>query len=167
LVPYTAESLVALVNGVEQFREAFGLPAAAGLREFLVSDDVAPEYIGMLSRATGTDPWVFGFAVVDVRLNQVVGTAGFKGPPDAGGRVEIAYGIVPEFRGRGYATTAAGKLVDFARGDLSVKLICAHTLPENNASTRVLAKNGFAYSGQVDDPDDGTVWRWELPVHGE
>ena len=37
----------------------------------------------------------------------------------------------------------------------------AHTLPTPNASTRVLAKCCFQYIGEVIDPEDGLVWRWE------
>ncbi len=44
---------------------------------------------------------------------------------------------------------------DFESGRL------AHTCPEPNASTRVLTKCGFRRVGEVMDPDDGLVWRWE------
>jgi hypothetical protein len=37
----------------------------------------------------------------------------------------------------------------------------AHTLPEENASTRALRRNGFLFAGEVMDPEDGLVWRWE------
>jgi RimJ/RimL family protein N-acetyltransferase len=40
-------------------------------------------------------------------------------------------------------------------------LIRAHTLPEMNASCRVLEKAGFKRLGEVIDPEDGLVWRWE------
>src|SRR6266702_2366495 len=42
-----------------------------------------------------------------------------------------------------------------------VRLVRAHTLPEENASTRVLLKCGFRHLGTVVDPEDGPVWRWE------
>lgn len=93
--------------------------------------------------------------------NEVVGSAGFKGPPDADGVVEIAYGVAPSREGRGYATEAAGALVRFATADERVQLVRAHTLPEENASTRVLRKCGFVHIGEVIDPEDGLVWRWE------
>jgi RimJ/RimL family protein N-acetyltransferase len=76
--------------------------------------------------------------------------------------VEIAYGIVPSFERRGYATEAAMALVRFATDMGDVTLIRAHTLPEENASTHVLAKCGFRHTEDVIDPDDGPVWRWEL-----
>jgi hypothetical protein len=38
--------------------------------------------------------------------------------------------------------------------------VIAHTLPENNASNGALRAEGFGFSGQVLDPEDGPVWRW-------
>jgi RimJ/RimL family protein N-acetyltransferase len=40
--------------------------------------------------------------------------------------------------------------------------IVAQTLPEVNASTRVLQKLGFVHRGTVAHPKDGPVWKWEL-----
>jgi RimJ/RimL family protein N-acetyltransferase len=91
----------------------------------------------------------------------VIGSCGFKAPPDPEGVVEIAYGIDPAYRARGYATQAAKALADFAFGSGLVRLVRAHTLPSNAASARVLAKCGFERVGLVEDPEDGTVWRWE------
>lgn len=73
--------------------------------------------------------------------------------------VEIAFGIVPVFQGKGYATEATGGLVEFAFGEGRVCLARAYTLPTPNASTRVLAKCGFKHIGEVVDPEDGLVWR--------
>ena len=80
-----------------------------------------------LQSATGADPWKYGFAVVESERGLVIGNAGFTGPPDLEGRVEIAYGIVREHQGRGYATEAAGALVAYARADNRTRTICAHT----------------------------------------
>src|SRR5215204_4694476 len=99
--------------------------------------------------------------VVDREGRSVIGTAGFKGPPDTLGVVEIAYGIVPSQEGRGFATEAAGALVAFAFASEHVQLVRAHTLPMSNASTRVLEKCGFGHMGSVIDSEDGPVWRWE------
>jgi [ribosomal protein S5]-alanine N-acetyltransferase len=90
-----------------------------------------------------------------------IGKCGFKGPPAADGVVEIAYGVDPDQQGKGYATEAAEALVIYAFGDSRVRTVRAHTLPEGNASTRVLTKCGFRYIGEVIDPEDGLVWRWE------
>ncbi len=75
--------------------------------------------------------------------------------------VEIAYGIAPEHQGRGYATEAAEALVTYALASGEVRIVRAHTLPELNASGRVLVKCGFRYVGEVIDPEDGLVRRFE------
>jgi RimJ/RimL family protein N-acetyltransferase len=161
LTPWSPQQLVALIERPEHFEELTGLPAADGLRDFFVSDDVSPTWLEALRAASTADPWRHGFFVVDRDEQRVIGSAGFKAPPDASGTVEIAYGIVPSSEGNGYATEAASALVDFALNEASVKLVCAHTLPVANASTRVLLKCGFRHVGSVVDPEDGLVWRWE------
>src|SRR5256885_2295611 len=102
LLPYAPEHLLALLEGVPQFEERIGLRAADGLRDFYLSDDVSPAWLAQLRASTTTDPWAHGFAVVDPESRSVIGSAGFKGPPDEEGVVEIAYGIVPGCQGRGY-----------------------------------------------------------------
>jgi ribosomal-protein-alanine N-acetyltransferase len=158
---YSPEHLLALIDGNERFQESFGFPVADGLRSFLVSDDVSPEWIARVRQSSTADPWIHGFAVVDLESQTVVGTTGFKGPPDDEGVVEIGYGIVPSHEGRGLATEAAAALVTFAFAEPEVRCVRAHTLPAKNASTRVLEKCGFEFRGEVVDPDDGPVWRWE------
>jgi RimJ/RimL family protein N-acetyltransferase len=103
-------------------------------------------------------PWCAYFAVVD---GQAVGACAFK-TPVRDGRVEIAYITFPEFEGRGIATQMARKLVEISsRADKTV-LVTAQTLPERNASTSVLTKLGFKKVRDVNHPEDGLVWEWEL-----
>ena len=155
------EHLVTLIDEPELFEKVAGFHAGKGLREFLISDEVSPQWLAELRSARGADPWRYGFFVVHRESGFVIGTAGFKGPPDSTGMVEIAYGIVPSFEGQGYATEAAAALVSFAVDAGQVRLVRAHTLPESNASTRVLLKCGFRHTATVVDPDDGPVWQWE------
>ena len=122
---------------------------------------VSPEWLARVPLAAADDPWIRGFALVHRTTDVVIGTCGFKGPPDGDGIVEIAYGIAPDHQGHGYATEAAAALVAYAFKSGQVRLVRAHTLPEASASTRVLAKCGFRRVGEVIDPEDGLVWRWE------
>jgi RimJ/RimL family protein N-acetyltransferase len=124
--------------------------------------EVSPAWIAQMKAAASASPWTHGFAVVQRESGTVVGSCGYKGPPGPEAVVEIAYGMDPEYQGRGYATEAARALVAFAFGSGRVRLVCAHTRPEKNASTRVLTKCGFQRVGEVMDPEDGLVWRWEL-----
>jgi RimJ/RimL family protein N-acetyltransferase len=123
--------------------------------------DISPLWIEKLRAARDPDPWALGFIAVHRELGAPIGGGGFKGEPAPDGVVEIAYGIDEAFRAQGYATEVAGMLLTFAFADDRVRLVCAHTLPGNDASTRVLEKCGFTRVPDVMDPDDGLVWRFE------
>ena len=58
----------------------------------------------------------------------------------------------------------ASKLIALARQSAEVRQVIAHTLPLQNASTRVLRRVGMTCVGAVVDPEDGNVWRWQLRV---
>jgi RimJ/RimL family protein N-acetyltransferase len=161
LIPQTPQLLRALMESVAAYEEQSGFKTASGLRDFFVSGEVSAEFLEQLAKASIADPWVHGFAVVHAATREVIGTVGFKGAPDPDGVVEIGCGIVPDYRDQGFATEAARALTELAFGEASVKVVRAHTLPEPNASTRVLAKAGFLKEGEVIDPHDGKVWRWE------
>lgn len=161
LRPFAPDQILALIEQPERFAELAGFPAAAGLREFFVSGEVSPAWLASLRALRAPDPWRLGFAVVHRESGSVIGSAGFKGAPDADGMVEVAYGIVPGYEGRGSATEATQALVAYAFGTGLVTRVRAHTLPTPNASTRVLTRCGFQHTGEVVDPEDGLVWRWE------
>ena len=159
LLPVQPKYLRALIESADALESIAGLRVAEGIREFMSM--ASPEYLQRLAVAEEADPWVWGYAIVHPEENLWIGSAGFKGMPDANGCVEIAYGVAPAYRGRGYATDAARALVEQAFADPRVVTVCAHTLPEPNASTRVLAKCGLVKIGEVVVPEDGLVWRWE------
>lgn len=146
LVPRTIEELRSQIEGLAPEHRA----------------QVSREWLARLEAARGEDAvWMLGFTLVHRLTETVVGQSGFKGPPSAEGVVEIAYMVEPEHQGKGYATEAANALADFAFSSGQVRLVRAHTLREQNASTRVLAKCGFRQVGDVIDSEDGLVWRWE------
>ena len=144
LVPKTKEEVLAMVEAMTPAEKA----------------QLSTDWQALLLGSTTADPWIHGFSMVHRDSEAVVGTCGFKGPP-ADGVVEIAYGVSPDQQGKGYATEAAQILTDYAFSSGKVRVVRAHTLPEWNASTRVLTKNGFRRIGEVIDPEDGLVWRWE------
>ena len=123
---------------------------------------VSPDWLARLASATSPDPWIHGFKLIHRPSGAVVGSAGFKAPPSHDGVVELAYVVDEEHQGKGYATEAAAALTTFAFSFEQVRVVRAHTLPESNPSTRVLTKCGFQLIGEVQDPEDGPVWRWEI-----
>jgi RimJ/RimL family protein N-acetyltransferase len=122
---------------------------------------VSPAWLSAARSAATPDPWLHGFAIFDRETGEAIGNCAFKGPPTSDGRVEIAYGVDETYRGRGYATEAALALTGYAFTAHGVRVVQAHTLPEESASTRVLRKSRFRFVGEIVDPEDGLVWRWE------
>ena len=122
---------------------------------------LSADWLTRLHAATSADIWTHGFDLVFQDEGIIVGQASFTKPPAADGVVEIAYRVTPDYQGRGFATEAAQALVAFAFSSRRVCVVCAYTLPEANASTRVLAKCGFRHIGEVTHPEDGLVWLWE------
>jgi [ribosomal protein S5]-alanine N-acetyltransferase len=125
---------------------------------------VSPAWLEMVQSTPDADPWVHGFIIQRRGDPQPIGFCGFKGPPCPSGSVEIAYGIETTNQGQGFATEAARALVAYAQTCPTATSVLAHTMPEPNASTRVLTKCGFVMTGETVDPHDGPVWRWELPL---
>ena len=103
-------------------------------------------------------PWV-SYLVADGQT--IVGGAAFVGPVNEGS-VEIAYYTLPQHEGRGVASFAATALVAIAQASPERPVITAKTLPETNASTRILTRLGFVRAGSVQDDDIGEAWFWRL-----
>ena len=118
--------------------------------------EILAQTCDLLTRDPRPDPW--GSYVVHLN-ERPIGIAAFKSAPNADGEVEIAYMTFPAFEGRGHATRTIAALVAVAEAAGANPI--AHTLPEENASNKALRRNGFAYAGEIMDPEDGLVWRWE------
>ena len=56
----------------------------------------------------------------------------------------------------------ARALISVARSSPDARHVIAHTLRERNASTHVLRSVGMRFVGEVCDPEDGPVWRWQI-----
>jgi len=128
---------------------------------------VGQQTVSLFERTGVTGPPWSGYLAVDRLRGTIVGTCGFKAPPDVEGVAEIAYFTFPGFEGQGCASAMAGGLVERGNRMVGVSRLRAHTLPERSASTRILEKVGFERIGEIIDPEDGVVWRWERePLSG-
>jgi [ribosomal protein S5]-alanine N-acetyltransferase len=94
--------------------------------------------------------------------NTLIGTGGYKGRPTDDGAVEIGYEIAEKYRNLGLATEFARALAANAFTYQEVNSVIAHTLGEINSSTKVLTKCDFVKVEEIDDPEDGLIWKWEL-----
>jgi RimJ/RimL family protein N-acetyltransferase len=159
LIPHIPSHLLALGESAEKYELASGRRIAQDVRDFLLL--ASADFLASLQTAVEPDPWRFGFAILHRADEVMIGLCGFAGPPDGNGVVEFGYSIAPEYQGKGYATEAAMALSEFATKDSRVRTICAHTLSQMNASTRVLEKCGFTQIREFVDPGGNRVWRWE------
>jgi [ribosomal protein S5]-alanine N-acetyltransferase len=121
---------------------------------------VSPDWLAMVEGPEMRGGWAYGFSVVLTDGGTPVGTGGFKAPP-VDGMVEIAYAVEPAERGKGFASEIAKGLTAYAFSFPEVTRVRAHTLPDGIASQRALAGSGFAFVGEVNDPEDGLVFRYE------
>jgi RimJ/RimL family protein N-acetyltransferase len=89
---------------------------------------------------------------------RIIGIAALIGRPDDDGDVELAFGLLPEFRGRGYGgeTVRALAAWGFANG---ARRVIAHLDAEDAHAAHTLARNGFADTGEPPYPG---VARWAL-----
>ena len=142
----------------EAFANAYG--ATLGASKAVVAEVVA-QTLALVQRAPRAPEWG-GYLVADCLTGRVVGTCGFKHGPEADGSVEIAYFTFPAFERRGYATAMARELLRRSLQSDAVREVIAHTLPEHNASTRILEKVGLQFAGEIEDPEDGRIWRWRF-----
>jgi len=157
LAQITTAHVVAWRAGPGEFQRLFGLTVADDLADFWEG------YEKLLSKLTvPPDEWLLGYQVILPPERKVIGGCGYKGPPLDDGSIEIAYITAPAYRGQGYATEAAQALIRYAFGFPGITVVCAHTLPEKNASARILTKCGLRNLGEVTDPEDGRLWRWEI-----
>lgn len=90
------------------------------------------------------------FVIIRVRDGLAVGDAGFHGPPNADGEVEIGYAVVPVARGAGIGREAARLLVAWSLSQPAVRAVAARVEAGNTPSERLLASLGFTRDGTRD-----------------
>jgi RimJ/RimL family protein N-acetyltransferase len=116
-----------------------------------------------LLRNPDAEPWVTGI-LWDEDLGVAVGKAGFHGPPDENGMVEVGYEVDPEYRRRGYARAAFQAMLDRAVADPSVTVLRATISPDNEPSLNLVASFGLLRNGEQWDEEDGLEWIFEIPT---
>ncbi|WP_447007389.1 GNAT family N-acetyltransferase [Saccharothrix isguenensis] len=128
--------------------------------------------LDQMSADPGNARWTGRLAIVDDTVvdggtadsGAVVGHAGFHGPPDESGTVEIGYAVDPAFRRRGYARAALVELLRRAAAEPDVRTVRATIGPDNTASLATIAGFGFVEVGEQWDDEDGLELIFERPA---
>ena len=107
--------------------------------------------------------WVTGI-VWDPERQLAVGRAGYHGPPDSEGMVEVGYSNDPQYRRRGYARAALLALLARAADDPDVRTFRATISPDNVASRHLVLAHGLVVTGEQWDDEDGLEIVYEVAV---
>jgi [ribosomal protein S5]-alanine N-acetyltransferase len=163
------EFMQAIVDGrVEDARRLLGaaLPAHP-------ADEEVTRWLRRRSRQVREKPGVLRWLTRAIVLRGdriMVGNVGFHGEPGVNGKnlrgaLEIGYGILPEFRGEGYATEAVAALLEWAQGE-GIRHFIASVSPDNAPSLAIVRKLGFVRTGEQWDDEDGLEHVFELHLLG-
>ncbi|MGW7639566.1 GNAT family N-acetyltransferase [Streptomyces decoyicus] len=140
--------------------------AGVALPEYFVTDTakwVWQYRVNQLISDRGCAGWLTQIVVAEP-VGAVVGYAGFHGPPDEAGMVELGYSVIPVYRRQGYARAMLSALVRRAVAEARVRTVRVTISPDNTASLATISGFGFAEVGEQWDEEDGLELIFEVPV---
>jgi RimJ/RimL family protein N-acetyltransferase len=122
--------------------------------------------LGQMQRDPSLQPWLVR-ALVLRHGREVVGHAGFHGPPGVNGKqdpeaVEMGYEVFEQFRGQGLATEATQALICWAREEHCIRRFILSIAPANDPSLAIARRLGFVQTGEQWDEEDGLELVFEL-----
>ena len=152
LLPATPRTLKAELEGNAAFENAIGARVPDNWPPELYDEQAINWTINALENNPEMHGWSTNYVVERGDTRVVAGIAGYKGPPGDDGTVEIGYGLLDQFRGKGYATEASRALIERAFNDSHVQRVIAQTYPHLTASINVMQRCGMTYGGEVEEP---------------
>lgn len=97
-----------------------------------------------------------GYGAYTVQLKSdhtKIGTCGLYDRDGVEG-IDLGYGLLPDFEGKGYAREAARQMIEMAFSELGLNELKAITSKDNHQSTRLLTDLGFIKSDCTQLPDE-------------
>lgn len=158
LVCATLEIVRGELESHERFGAALGAKVPATWPPALYDRGAAEYTLARLQEAPANAEWWMWYIVLpDGDSRTLIGTSGFKGPPNGDGIVEVGYALLKAFQKQGYAAEALGGLVARAFTHPEVKAVRAQTLPTHAASIAVMTRNGLNFLCHAVDEGMQTV----------
>ena len=126
-------------------------------------NEVLPYVLEELEEDPDARNW--NFMIIEKASNTLIGEIGGKGQPNEHGMLEVGYGIIEDFRNKGYATEALKALSEWLLQQPEVEKLIAECLEENVASMHVLSKAGYIITGMRESEEGKLlVWRFSKPM---
>ena len=138
LMPEDKPALVEYLNEREIYEQTLRIP-------FPYTEADADDFLGREVEATAEHGHPIHFAIREASGN-LIGVCGFEGIIH-GHRAEIGYWLAKPYWGCGIMTDVVRAACEFAFANWKLVRITAHVFLFNEASARVLEKNGFALEG--------------------
>lgn len=134
-----AEDLTRLLQDPEIHRWTSSIP-------YPYTIDDARRFLSMRAEADLTGD-SFVWSITDRHSGQLMGAIGLHDIDRERGRVEMGYWIGEEFRGQGYTSEAAVRVVSWAFERVNATRIQATHMPGNEPSAKVMRKAGMQEEG--------------------
>ena len=138
--PTDKAALVEYLSDWEVYRRTLRIPHP-------YTPEDADRWLANLEQVASRDAHDFHWAIRDLE-GQLIGGIGLEGQgATRSHRAEIGYWLGRPFWGQGIMSAVVGAVCREAFETLGLAKITAHVLPSNEASARVLVKNGFEQEG--------------------
>ncbi len=151
LIAGTAQLTKLAITNEHDFSNELGAKIPENWPEELMID-AQPRVAEWLESDPGLAGWSVWYVILrkhdETKQDHLIGTVGLAGRPTADGTVEFGWGILEQFRSRGYATEAAKALMEWVFRDKRVTNITAQTFPHLKGSVRVMEKCGLTHVGE-------------------
>ncbi|WP_094228702.1 GNAT family N-acetyltransferase [Methanolobus psychrotolerans] len=129
----------------EEITSSTDMPAHQSLEE-------TGAFLDVLIQSYRTDEPLFAMAICMKDNGEVIGSCGFAAM-EFSSDTQIYYALEPEFRGKGYATEAVEKMLEYMILVLDIERVAVFCSPENIASVNLAKRIGMMYQG--------TIWKDE------
>ncbi len=141
------------LDDIEKLHSLWILP---GVRKYLWDDEIIPKVLTeeLVEKSIHhLEQSQFGLWLVHLlETDAVIGFGGFW-PFHQPERIELVFGLAPDYWGTGYATEIAHRLVQFGKEKLSMATILASTDKPNIASIAVLKRLGMEQTHYQSDTE--------------
>jgi RimJ/RimL family protein N-acetyltransferase len=96
------------------------------------------------------------FSLIEISTGEYVGWCGLKYLEDTK-EVDLGYRIIPGFRGKGYASEAAERCLEYGFNELDLENIKGRATEDNLISINILKKLGMTFEKKFKDHDSACV----------
>ncbi len=152
ITPLSYEQLIKYLRANDLLEEELGLTKTSRSVSKEVKQMVETFTLPKIKETTAAHFIFYTFWIVVEKSSAIiVAELGFKGPPDKEGAVEIGYGTMPGYEGRGFMTEAVAGICGWAKEQKEITTMLASINKTNLASLRIVQKNNFELYQQKED----------------